>query len=145
MNPSTLHTVQAEALEARVGLLLAARLSDAPLPPDITERLRFAQAQALARRRVATAEADWIVGTSGTATLARGTGGLPSGRKWWAALGGLLPMAALVGGLLLIDHLETERQIQLAAEIDALLLADDLPPAAYADPGFVEFLRAPRE
>ena len=33
----------------------------------------------------------------------------------------------------------------IAAEIDALLLSDDLPPGAYADPGFVEFLKKPRE
>jgi len=28
-----------------------------------------------------------------------------------------------------------------AAAVDAALLADDLPPAAYADPGFVAFLK----
>ena len=27
------------------------------------------------------------------------------------------------------------------AEVDAALLTDDLPPAAYADPGFVQFLK----
>jgi hypothetical protein len=27
------------------------------------------------------------------------------------------------------------------AEVDAALLADDLPPAAYSDPGFVQFLK----
>ena len=30
-----------------------------------------------------------------------------------------------------------------AAEVDAALLADDLPPEAYTDPGFGEFLKAP--
>ncbi len=145
MNHSPLQSAEAEALEARVGLLLAARLSDAPLPSDITERLRFARAQAVARKRVATATTDWVVSASGAATLGRGPGSQGGGRRWWAALGGLLPLLALLGGLLLIDHWETERQIQLAAEIDALLLADDLPPAAYADPGFLEFLRTPRE
>jgi hypothetical protein len=145
MNPSTLHTVEADALEARVGLMLAARLSEAPLPPDITERLRFAQAQAMARRRAATADAGILVRSGGAATLAQGPLRAGHGHGWWAALGGLLPLLALVGGLLLIDHWDTERQIQLAAEIDASLLADDLPPSAYADPGFLEFLRTPRE
>jgi hypothetical protein len=28
-----------------------------------------------------------------------------------------------------------------AAEIDAQLLSDTLPPAAYSDPGFAEFLK----
>ena len=30
-------------------------------------------------------------------------------------------------------------------DIDTALLADDLPVAAYSDPGFVEFLKAPRD
>jgi hypothetical protein len=29
------------------------------------------------------------------------------------------------------------------AEIDSALLIDDLPPAAYADPGFLQFLKNP--
>jgi hypothetical protein len=33
----------------------------------------------------------------------------------------------------------------VAAEIDSALLADDLPPKAYSDAGFVEFLKTPRE
>ncbi|PPE65868.1 DUF3619 family protein [Caldimonas caldifontis] len=145
MNHSPLQSAETEVLEARVGLLLAAHLSDAPLPPDITERLRFARAQAVARRRVTAATTNWVVSASGAAALGRGPAGQGGERRWWAALGGLLPLLALLGGLLLIDHWETERQIQLAAEIDAMLLADDLPPAAYADPGFLEFLRTPRE
>jgi hypothetical protein len=36
------------------------------------------------------------------------------------------------------------QQIQAAAEVDAVLLADDLPPEAYADPGFGEFLKLPQ-
>ena len=31
--------------------------------------------------------------------------------------------------------------LQELAEIDTALLVDDLPPAAYSDPGFVQFLR----
>ena len=31
------------------------------------------------------------------------------------------------------------------AEIDAALLADDLPPKAYSDAGFAEFLKTPPE
>jgi hypothetical protein len=31
------------------------------------------------------------------------------------------------------------------AEFDQALLTDDLPPAAYADPGFVQFLKSSRE
>ena len=30
------------------------------------------------------------------------------------------------------------------AEVDAALLTDDLPPAAFSDPGFVQFLKTTR-
>jgi hypothetical protein len=35
------------------------------------------------------------------------------------------------------------QQISATAEIDAALLGDELPPAAYTDPGFSEFLVTP--
>ena len=57
----------------------------------------------------------------------------------------IVPMVALVGGLYLIGHFHAREQIAAAAEVDAALLADDLPPAAYSDPGFVEFLKTARD
>ena len=53
-------------------------------------------------------------------------------------------MALLLAGLLLIDRHYTQAQIEAAAEVDAALLADDLPPEAYRDPGFAEFLKGER-
>jgi len=49
---------------------------------------------------------------------------------------------ALVGGLIAIQDWHGSNEISAAAEIDASLLADDLPPSAYSDPGFVEFLKS---
>ena len=46
---------------------------------------------------------------------------------------------------MLIQHWQDRTQISVAAEVDAALLADDLPPKAYSDAGFVEFLKTPRE
>jgi hypothetical protein len=66
--------------------------------------------------------------------MARHGGGLSS----------LLPLAVLLAGLLLIDDHYTRAQIEAAAEIDALL-AGDLPPEAYSDPGFAEYLRSARQ
>ena len=35
--------------------------------------------------------------------------------------------------------------LEIAAEVDAALLGDAVPVAAYGDPGFVEFLKAARD
>lgn len=140
--------IRADALETRFGLRLAARLSDGAdrLPHDVTERLRHARDTALARRHaVAVALADaTTVGFSSSATLSLG-GGPSRGRSWWASLTAIVPLMALVGGLYLIGHFHAREQIAAAAEIDAALLSDDLPPAAYSDPGFVEFLKTARD
>ncbi|TXC65913.1 DUF3619 family protein [Piscinibacter aquaticus] len=132
-----------DALEARIGLRVAARLSQGTmaLDGDISERLRFAREKALERARaVRTAESRpaVAVSTSGAAVLGGGAG-------WWVKLGSVLPLLALAAGLFLIQYLHSEAQIETAAEIDAELLADDLPPAAYNDAGFVEFLKTPRD
>jgi hypothetical protein len=60
----------------------------------------------------------------------------------WLRLVSALPLAMLVAGLVFIQHHHDLQQIEVAAEIDSALLADDLPPAAYGDPGFSEFLRS---
>jgi uncharacterized protein DUF3619 len=134
----------ADTLQSRFALRVAARLSERSqeLEPDLTERLRIAREQALARARtVRKAEtAPARVGTNGGAAI------LGGGPRWWLKLaGGALPVLALIGGLILIQQLENDAQISTAAEIDAALLTDDLPPAAYSDAGFAEYLKTPRE
>jgi len=64
----------------------------------------------------------------------------PSG---WLRLASVLPLMLLVLGLVMIQHLHEQAEIRAAAEIDAALLADDLPPEAYGDPGFVAYLNQP--
>jgi len=132
-----------EAREARFAYRIAARLNERAdtLDGDIAERLRFAREKALECARSArTAESRSVVGisASGAALLGGSTG-------WWVKLASVLPLLALAAGLLLIQHMHQTAQISVAAEIDAELLADDLPPAAYSDAGFVEFLKTPRE
>jgi hypothetical protein len=48
----------------------------------------------------------------------------------------------LLAGLVTIHVVQNEYRARELAEIDAALLTDDLPPAAYADPGFVQFLKS---
>lgn len=132
-----------EALEIRLARRMAARLTERSeqLSPDLGERLRFARERALERSREARAAA-----SESTVTLASGRSAvLGQASGWWVRLGSALPLLALAAGLMLIQHWHTQAQIATAAEIDADLLADDLPPSAYSDAGFVEFLKTPRE
>jgi len=136
----------AAALEARFALQVAAVLDSGAqaLPKDITTRLRFAREKALERAR----SADHSVALGNGQSAVLGGAGSPGGwgaRPWLLRLASLLPLLALVGGLTLIQHLHQRSQIDAAADIDAALLADELPPVAYSDPGFVEFLKLPRD
>ncbi len=135
-------------LESRFGLLVAARLSEGTeqLPHDVTERLRHARQVALAaHRHTATAVHVNAVaaGYSSAATLSLGGGS--RGKSWWTSLAALVPLAALLLGLGMIEHSHLQDQIAAAAEVDTALLSDDLPPEAYSDPGFVEYLKTSRE
>ena len=142
---AALHT---EALEARFALRATAHLTaqaDA-LPNDISERLRIAREQAIRRARATRVEvAPQVAVSRSGATLT--WPGTPSGggSGWWVKLAALLPLVALVAGLMLIQDWHGSNQVSAAAEIDASLLADDLPPSAYSDPGFLEFLKSPQE
>ena len=133
-----------DGLEARFGVRVAALLGERAqsTAPDISERLRFAREQALVRaqaaRQVQTASAPVVVGRGRSAVLANPLG-------WWFKLGSAAPLALLVLGLAGIAHVHDKAQIAAVAEVDAALLADDLPPAAYTDPGFAEYLKTNRE
>lgn len=136
---------QAMALEARFGLRVAARLSDHAdaLPHDITERLRSAREQALARARprLAAANAAAVtIGGSGTTTLVSGRSQADS---WWWRLSSLAPLTLLIAGLVWVHEFHRSEEIVAVAEVDAALLTDAVPPSAYADPGFAEFLKSP--
>jgi hypothetical protein len=132
------------ALETRFALRVAARLSEHAdaLPHDITERLRSAREQALAKARsqLAVTRPAMAVSSSGAAVLAARGGPTDS---WWWRLSSLAPLALLVAGLIWVHEFHRSEEIVALAEVDAALLTDSVPPSAYADPGFAEFLRAP--
>lgn len=125
----------------RLGRQLAACLdaSAASLPHDIIERLRVARTQALGRARELRI-ADTAVQHIGGGTLVLGRGG--EDNPFWPRLVSLLPLLALAAGLVLIQILGGDQFTREIAEIDAAILTDDLPPAAYTDPGFAQFLKA---
>jgi hypothetical protein len=61
---------------------------------------------------------------------------------WWDRVAAFLPLLALVIGLVSIAVMQDEMRAREVAEVDTELLTDVLPPAAYTDPGFAQFLRA---
>ena len=137
--------VDRDALEARFGVRVASMLGERAraTAPDISERLRFAREQALeraqaTRRQEQLAGAPVVVGRGRVALLANPLG-------WWFKLGSAAPLALLVLGLAGIAHVHDKAQIAAVAEVDAALLSDALPPAAYTDPGFAEYLKTDRE
>ena len=163
-----LNDAQREALQARFALRVTARLDEGSqgLPHDITERLRIAREQAIEAARqarlgvIAAGEVAPVVATAVAGVNAQGAAVLggwneagrarqPSrGRRlddgplsWGWRLATALPVLALVAGLWLVHAYHDQEKAEATADIDTAILTDDLPPDAYADPGFEEFLR----
>jgi sensor domain CHASE-containing protein len=135
---------------ARFGLRVAASLSERSrdLPHDVSERLRFAREQAVMKAHMArAAQTEKAVSPqivrNGTTLALNGMGGRSS--QGWLKFASFMPLLMLVAGLLLIQHGQWYEQIMAAADIDTALLSDKLPPAAYGDPGFSEYLSDEQE
>lgn len=140
----TAPTLQAEMAADRIARQITARLSDgeALLPYDITERLRASRERAVSERRrelraarVQVASAASVQG--GTLTLGSGD----EGGTWWRALISAIPVLALIAGLVVVNVQTDQVGLSEVTEVDTALLTDDLPPAAYADPGFIQYLK----
>lgn len=131
---------QQQARTDALGKMIASRLSEGSetLPHDISERLKAARAQALARRKIVNTQPANDLAVSG-GELALNLGGREDG--WWNRVASLLPLFALVAGLIAIGVMQDELRASEVAEVDAELLTDDLPPSAYVDPGFAQYLR----
>ena len=130
-----------EALQDRFALRAVSYLATGTtdLPHEITERLRAARFQAVAARKIAKTQPavqTSIQGNSVTLTL-----GGEDNSSGWSRVAAFIPLALLVGGLLLINIIQRDNRAQELAEVDVALLTDALPPAAFSDPGFIQFLK----
>jgi hypothetical protein len=135
---------RADILQDRFALKATSYLSvgAADLPYDISERLRAARMQAVAKRKIATLQtASRVVNTGAGAALSWGSS---DGLSWWGRAASVVPLIALVVGLLTINSVQNDNRAQEVAEVDAALLTDALPLAAFADAGFIQFLKASR-
>ena len=134
-----------EDIAERFARRVTARLDEGTdaLPHDISERLRAARVQALEKRKkpvLAHQNApSTLLVRSGRSAALGGWG--KEGGSWWRSLAAAIPVLALVTGLVAINFAQDDYGTAEMAEVDAALLTDSLPPSAYADPGFVQFLK----
>lgn len=131
------------------GQRIAARLSQAAgaLPYDVSERLRATRMQALAQRKRPAAQP--VIRLRPAAATAQGRGpalalGGGEGGSWWRSIISAAWLAALLVGLAWVHQTQTESISSEITEVDTALLTDELPPSAYADPGFVQFIKSSR-
>jgi hypothetical protein len=136
MNTTT-DPLRAQRGADQFGRAVAARLaaSTDELPYEVRERLRAARVQALhVHRQAASRAAPVVLSRGGAATLGEEV-------SLWNRIASVLPLVVLAAGLVLIHVAQNDRRATEVAQVDTELLTDDLPPAAYADPGFVQFLK----
>ena len=105
------------------------------LPPAIKDRLHAARMKALAVRKVEKVLAQKPVFAGITGNWNAGSNGV------WDTVGWIAPLVVLVFGLIGIAQWQDDSRINDIAEVDAALLSDDVPPDAYADSGFLAFLK----
>lgn len=139
----------------RFGRKIAARLNAAEtdLPYVVTERLRAAREQALSVRKrpaltfihsaTAASSQNILVNGDGSRSLGSGSGDgwMP---QWLRHALTALPIAAMVAGIAFIGVQQDNTSTAEVAELDTALLTDTLPPDAYTDPGFIQFLQSDR-
>ncbi|MSQ57276.1 MAG: DUF3619 family protein [Limnohabitans sp.] len=122
-----------------MGRKIAAQLDQASnqLSYDISERLRAARMRAVAACRqeaLQTQTAPQLQNQNGVLVATPRF-------KFWNGLASLLPLVALVVGLFVIQSFHSNQRAFELAEVDSALLIDDLPPNAYIDSGFLQFLK----
>lgn len=135
------------------GQRIAARLNKGldEVHPAISQRLRFAREQAVRKRAALGKKSPTkATGVRGYITVLgyaeqSGTGREDDGnQEWhWAARMALTCAMLLAFGASLVaieQHAQTNRARELA-EVDIAILIDDLPPNAYSDSGFAQYLR----
>ena len=108
------------------------------LPTATVERLAAARKQALAAQRSTPAP---LRAFASMPVLAGQSGGFFGNVGPWLGRAGLaVPLIALVVGLGGIFKYEQQKHISDTADIDAMVLSDELPLSAYLDHGFSAYL-----
>lgn len=111
------------------------------LPASTTDRLAAARAAALARKKPHVEVLPFTRPASGWRAAWAGFGNVVSGPAM-SRLAIAVPVLALVIGMGGMYQHEQQQQIAELADIDAAMLADELPLTAYLDPGFSAYLES---
>ena len=137
-------SASATKAQDQFGLRIAARLSQGTteVPHDIAERLRVARLRAVTqRKKLQPALARQVTMSGGAATMTFGDEKI----SLWERFASVLPLIALLAGLVVINSIQDDSRTNELAEVDSALLTGDLPPSAYLDPGFTQFLKISKE
>ena len=134
-------TKNTDALQDRFALRTVSHLASGTtkLPHEITERLRAARFQAVASRKIAKTQTAFQICNEGNSAVLTWNGDQSSHK--WSRISTFVPLALLVVGLLFINTIQSDNRAQELADVDIALLTDALPPAAFSDAGFVQFLK----
>ena len=108
------------------------------LPQHVIEGLASARAQAISRKRSGS-PLRALVSQNAFAGQVGNFFSDPA-YYWLSRLGAVVTLAVLVSGLMGIYHVEEQHHIQEVAEMDVAVLSDELPPNAYLDVGFKNYL-----
>jgi hypothetical protein len=111
------------------------RQSTQNIPQNIKDRLYAARMKALSVRKPEKVRIQKQVLAGTARNWTSGSNGI------WDTVGWIAPLVVLVFGLIGIAQWQDDSRINDIAEVDAALLSDDVPPDAYADNGFMAFLK----
>ncbi len=132
-NQDILNPTEADQFGQSAAALL--RQGSQSLPAGIKDRLYAARLKALSVKKPEKVRIKEYV-------LASTSGNRSSGsRSFWNNVGWIAPLVVLVFGLIGIAQWQQDSRINDIAELDVALLTDDVPPDAYADSGFMSFLK----
>lgn len=136
---STQHKIATTTLEEGFAQKIVFRLSESEnlLDRDVSERLKAARAMALSKRKILSIQSTEMKNSGSSLVL----GGFRKHPRW-DFFASVLPLVALIVGLLVIGPLQDQSRADEVAEVDTELLIDELPPEAYTDPGFLQYLRS---
>ncbi len=109
------------------------------LPTSMQERLFLARTAALASR-LPRARATAPLRVAAPASSSKKFPSFSFDRLWHSGLSAAFPLLIAAAGIVAVYQLEHQQYLQEVAELDVMMLTDDLPLSAYADRGFNVYL-----